>query len=75
LVWRPAAHPGHHPCQLGLGQVRDPAELLCRLALVERVQHVRLRPADALGQERGDVAVTTVLAEQVGPVPETRHRL
>ena len=38
------------------------------------MEHVCLRTADAHGHECGDVAVAAMLAEQVGPVPEPRHR-
>ena len=44
------AHPVHDRGQLGRGEVVDPAELLRGHALGERVQHVGLRPADALAR-------------------------
>ena len=40
----------------------------------EREQHVALGPADAVGHEGGDVAVATVFAQQVAPVPEPIER-
>ena len=43
-------------------------------AVGERLQHVGLGPADALGHQGGDVAVAAVLAEQVGRVPEPGDR-
>ncbi len=48
----------------------DPSELLRRGVLGQRVQHMRLRPADARGDQGGDMTVAAVLAQQGGRVPE-----
>lgn len=69
-----SAHPVHDCGQLGSGQLGHPAELVRRHGLGQGVQHVQLRPGDALAQGRGDVPVATVLAKQVGTVPEPRQR-
>jgi hypothetical protein len=55
--------------------VVDSAELLRGDAFGKSVQHMGLRPADALGDQSGGMTVSAVLAEQGGRVPEAGHGL
>jgi hypothetical protein len=56
-------------------QVPDPAELLRRHAIRQRTQDVRLRAADAVGDQRHDMAVAAVLTQQIACVPQPGKRL
>ena len=67
--------PSMTSARTAFGQVVDPADDSAANAAGEGAEHVRLGAADPLGDQGGDVAVPTVLAEHVGRVPEPRDGL